>query len=152
MSIEKKINSIKSEIERLENELQELEKENVHFYALVICSHDDMLRNYFQISDKAISEAETKRIIQDEYWHYADIYRIGYVLISKETNRKIGDLVALRLIKRNINRCRKQINSFCDLDGLDIFEQQLDKTVEKLNWEINAVVDISDVTFVDFDD
>ena len=152
MSIEKKINSIKSEIERLENELQELEKENVHFYALVMYPHDDILGNYFQISDEAISEAETKRIIQDEYWHYADIYRIGYVLISKETNRKIGDLVALRLIKRNINRCRKQINSFCDLDGLDIFEQQLDKTVEKLNWEINAVVDISDVTFVDFDD
>lgn len=131
---------------------QELEKENVHFYALVMYPHDDMLGNYFQISDEAISEVETKRIIQDEYWHYADIYRIGYVLISKETNRKIGDLVALRLIKRNINRCRKQINSFCDLDGLDIFEQQLDKTVEKLNWEINAVVDISDVTFVDFDD
>lgn len=74
MSIEKKINSIKSEIERLENELQELEKENVHFYALVMYPHDDMLGNYFQISDEAISEAETKRIIQDEYWHYADIY------------------------------------------------------------------------------
>ena len=73
MSIEKKINSIKSEIERLENELQELEKENVHFYALVMYPHDDMLGNYFQISDEAISEAETKRIIQDEYWHYADI-------------------------------------------------------------------------------
>lgn len=47
MSIEKKINSIKSEIERLENELQELEKENVHFYALVMYPHDDMLGNYF---------------------------------------------------------------------------------------------------------
>ena len=148
----KRINDVKCEIKKLENELRELERVNVHFYALVMYPHDDMLGNYFQISDEAISEAETKGIIQDEYWHYADIYRIGYVLISKETNRKIGDLVALRLIKRNINRCRKQINSFCDLDGLDIFEQQLDKTVEKLNWEINAVVDISDVTFVDFDD
>ena len=80
-----------------------LEKENVHFLYTWSCIHnDDMLRNYFQISDKAISEAETKRIIQDEYCIMQYIYRIGYVLIIERTTKFENwiDLVALRLIKK----------------------------------------------------
>lgn len=150
-NIEKKINSIKSEIKKLENEIKQLEKENVNFYA-VIMQYDGVSREYFQIASEAISEAEVKELVQDNYWRYADDYSIGYVPVSKETHQKIGDLVQLKFLQKNIDKCRKQINGFYNLDGMAVFEQQLDKTVEKLNWEINAVVDISDVTFVDFDD
>ena len=150
-NIEKKINSIKSEIKKLENEIKQLEKENVNFYAVIMQS-DGVSREYFQIASEAISEAEVKELVQDNYWRYADDYSIGYIPVTEEIHDKIGDLVQLRLVKKNINRCRRRINEFGSLDGLDVFEQQLDKTIENRNCEIDAMVNIEDVTFVDFED
>lgn len=149
--ITKRINSVKGEIKKLEQELQELEKENVHFYAVIMQS-DDISRDYFQIALTAISEAETKKLVLDNYWHFADNYSIGYVPVTEEIHQKIGDLVQLRLVKKTIDRCLRHINEFGSLDGLAVFEQQLDKTIENRNCEIDAMVNIEDVTFVDFED
>ena len=113
---------------------------------------DGVSRDYFQIALTAISEAETKKSILDNYWHFADNYSIGYVPVTEEIHQKIGDLVQLRLVKKTIGRCRRHVNEFGSLDGLAVFEKQLDKTIENRNCEIDAMVNIEDVTFVDFED
>ena len=119
-NIEKKINSIKSEIKKLENEIKQLEKENVNFYAVIMQS-DGVSREYFQIASEAISEAEVKELVQDNYWRYADDYSIGYVPVSKETHQKIGDLVQLKLLQKNIDKCHYIVRTgyhYCDVaDG-----------------------------------
>ena len=150
-NIEKKINSIKSEIKKLENEIKQLEKENVNFYAVIMQS-DGVSREYFQIASKAISEAEVKELIQDNYWRYSDDYSIGYVPVSKETHQKIGDLVQLKLLQKNIGKCRKQINGFYNLDEMAVFEQQLDKAIKHSERVIELSIVNDDIVFIDFDD
>lgn len=151
----KRINDVKCEIKKLENELRKLEREHVQFYAVVMQSHDDdVICDYGQVSCGAISEADAKKLILDDYWNSSCIYKynIGYIPVSKEIYQKIGDLTLLKATRKYIDRCKTKINGFRDFDDLHVFNQQLDKTIEKMNCEINAVVDISDVTFVDFDD
>ena len=127
-NIEKKINSIKSEIKKLENEIKQLEKENVNFYAVIMQS-DGVSREYFQIASEAISEAEVK-----------------------ETHQKIGDLVQLKLLQKNIDKCRKQINGFYNLDGMAVFEQQLDRAIKYSERVIELSIVNDDIVFIDFDD
>ena len=63
----KRINDVKCEIKRLENELRELERVNVHFYAVVIQSHDnDTICIYGQLSSGVISEADAKKVILND--------------------------------------------------------------------------------------
>lgn len=150
-NIEKKINSIKSEIKKLENEIKQLEKENVNFYAVIMQS-DGVSREYFQIASEAISEAEVKELVQDNYWRYADDYSIGYVPVSKETHQKIGDLVQLKLLQKNIDKCQKQINGFYNLDGMAVFEQQLDRAIKYSERVIELSIVNDDIVFIDFDD
>lgn len=150
-NIEKKINSIKSEIKKLENEIKQLEKENVNFYTVIMQS-DGVSREYFQIASEAISEAEVKELVQDNYWRYADDYSIGYVPVSKETHQKIGDLVQLKLLQKNIDKCRKQINGFYNLDGMAVFEQQLDRAIKYSERVIELSIVNDDIVFIDFDD
>lgn len=149
--ITKRINSVKGEIKKLERKLQELEKENVHFYAVIVQS-DDISREYFQIALTAISEAEVKELIQNNYWRYADDYSIGYVPVSKEAHQKIGDLVQLKLLQKNIDKCQKQINGFYNLDGLAVFEQQLDRAIKYSERVIDLLIVNDDIVFVEFDD
>lgn len=150
-NIEKKINSIKSEIKKLENEIKQLEKENVNFYAVIMQS-DGVSREYFQIASEAISEAEVKELVQDNCWRYADDYSIGYVPVSKETHQKIGDLVQLKCLQKNIDKCQKQINGFYNLDGMAVFEQQLDRAIKYSERVIELSIVNDDIVFIDFDD
>lgn len=106
-NIEKKINSIKSEIKKLENEIKQLEKENVNFYAVIIQS-DGVSREYFQIASEAISEAEVKELVQDNYWRYADDYSIGYVPVSKETHQKLVIWFNLNCYRKTLTNVRNK--------------------------------------------
>ena len=148
----KRINDVKCEIKKLENELRELERVNVHFYAVVIQSHDnDTICIYGQLSSGVISEADAKKLILNDYWDssYTYEYNIGYIPVSKEVYQKIGDLVLFKTTRRYINRCQKK--GFRDFYNSDIVEQ-LDKTIENLNHEVSSKINISDVTFIVFDD
>ena len=151
--ITNRINDVKCEIKKLENELRELERANVHFYAVVIQSRDnDAICVYGQLSSGVISEADAKKLILNDYCDssYTHGYNIGYIPVSKEVYQKIGDLVLLKATRRNINRCQKK--DFRDFENLDIVDQQLDKIIENLNHEVNSKINISDATFIDFDD
>ena len=145
----KRINDAKCEIKKLENELRELERENVHFYAVVMQSHDDdAICEYGQISCCAISEADAKKLIVDDYLDFPFLYKynIGYIPVSKEIYQKIGDLALFKVTRKYINRCQKK--GFYHFYNLDIF----DKTIENLNYDVSSKININDVTFVDLDD
>ena len=130
--ITKRIDELRKEINRLDYEIRELERQNSNFY-IGVCDigNGDYWDEYYHRLG-FISEENAKAWVSEQL-EDEDVYDARYFEVTAEIHNKYNDWVQLDKLKNAINRYNSEIDK---LDGVDVFEETVDKAIKALAKEI----------------